>query len=193
MSKHKSVGGLGYPIIFDYYIATLLSQLKPWFNPAINKQWMVIERYFVPNNNSHLFLIHSKLPQESINNLSPLTKASIQAWSVLMNKLSLCEDLKEIPITLQTLELLSPALNLNNWSKNGINYISDLCVDNIMLSFNYICCKFLLPKTEFFTYLRIKSIINKGCNPSLYLPPQLCSYLFDAPLATKGITLCYNL
>lgn len=97
-------------------------------------------------------LIHSKLPPDLVSNLSPLTKASLQAWSAFSNELKSHDNLKEARIALKALELLYPSLALDNWSKHGLMYISDLYNSNTILSFEDICRKFSLPKTEMFNY-----------------------------------------
>lgn len=43
--SHRKVGGLGLVDIKDYYTATLLAQLKHWFNPHSEALWLEIETY----------------------------------------------------------------------------------------------------------------------------------------------------
>lgn len=193
MSKHRSIGGLGYPVIFDYYVAALLSQLQPWFNPSIHKQWLEIEICFIPKQNRHLFFVHSKLPPDLIKNLSPSTKASLHVWSTFLNRLTAHDNLQEAYIALEALELLSPSLKLDNWTKRGLKFVSDLYVDSSILPFESLCHRFSLPDMERFNYMRINSIIKSWSNLTLSLPPHLFSYLLVNPLPTRGISLCYNL
>lgn len=49
--RQRSKGGMGVPVIKDYYKAALLDQLKTWFDPSPEKQWVLLECNLVQNNN----------------------------------------------------------------------------------------------------------------------------------------------
>lgn len=54
---HKSVGGLGYVDLKDYYYASLLAQLKPWFMPHSQSIRRDLEALQVPGCTLYDWLI----------------------------------------------------------------------------------------------------------------------------------------
>lgn len=46
-SKHRSQGGIGFPVLRYYYRAAILDQLKAWFKPAPGRLYISIENVMV--------------------------------------------------------------------------------------------------------------------------------------------------
>lgn len=61
LMKHRLAGGMGLPIIKDYYTASLLAQLRTWFTPKSSCPWYEIESLQVPGL-SPLLLRHQQWP-----------------------------------------------------------------------------------------------------------------------------------
>lgn len=194
--KHKSIGGVGFPDIQDY-TDVILSQLRPWFNLDNRAPWMDTEIYLIPKNNTFLFFVPVQIPHWISDRLSPLTRLSLSLWHSFCKNLPRQFPLKNVQIPLKTLELLSHSLGLNRWINWGLMYVQDLVSHNSLFLFRELAHKFNLPETEYFTYLRVKSILKTWDTHSLELPVCLFHFLFNQSPnlknKQKGISLCYNL
>lgn len=57
MTKYKLTGGLSLPDLRDYFVATLLDQVKFWFSNLEQKHWSDIEQSFVPLGCLHSLVV----------------------------------------------------------------------------------------------------------------------------------------
>lgn len=77
---------MGVPVIKDYYRATLLDQLKTWFDPSPVKQWVLLEHNLVQNNNLRALLIAAATNKPLHLPDHPSISALLKAWIDLLDR-----------------------------------------------------------------------------------------------------------
>lgn len=120
--KHKSVGEMGIPILKDYYVATILDQLKNWFESAILKPWCQLEFAWMHPKSLLSLLVATDLLPKGIDIDHPTIQATIQAWSYL--RMTGDDTLSSIDILtpLESLKWVIPNISLDQWiSKDILN------------------------------------------------------------------------
>lgn len=80
---HSSVGGMGYIDFYDYYTATILTQLKERFLPLPDTLWGKIEASSIPKKSLLPWLFGTQLGSHIPSFLSPTMLASVNAWHIL--------------------------------------------------------------------------------------------------------------
>lgn len=80
----RKVGGVGHILIKDYYVASILAQLRTWFPNSPRTRWQEIEESQTPSNTLYDLLMSSILNTTYTTILSPSMKASLQAWKMLI-------------------------------------------------------------------------------------------------------------
>lgn len=86
--KYKLAGGLGIPILKDYYIAAILEQLRGWLDKSESKPWCQLEQaWLYPNSPLSLLLAHN-IQHTNITIDHPTIQASLNAWTYLKKHLT---------------------------------------------------------------------------------------------------------
>lgn len=190
--KHRLVGGMGYPDIRDYYLATILSQLQEWTQTHQNTLWGNIENNATPGPNLACWLYSTSAQITNTHLYSPTIQASVKAWKILHNTKWLSLTTKPIHVPIQTLRLLSPDLTIPNWLLPQTSTTEELRNTIQHKPFTVIQSTHKAPTSDFLTYLRIQSCLSR--NPSIEgsLPNKLWSFYFTQESQSKGISIIYS-
>lgn len=159
--KHRSVGGLGIPILKDYYTVTILDQLRGWFNQSAPKPWCQLEQSWLFPYSPRSLLIDHKVLHTNISIDHPTIHASLHAWSHVKEVTYLKTHSTKISIPLESLHWLIPNISLSLWMNREVLHLKDLMKDDILMSFPVIQDKFNIPSSEFLTYFQISSIYQQ--------------------------------
>lgn len=101
LRKHKKAGGMGVPDIHDYYIATLLDQLRFWFIQPNLKPWSSLQQNTVQLGNLQSLLMANTLsPKIKIGLDHPTISASILAWKRFLLYGNSSAKQTKVPITI---------------------------------------------------------------------------------------------
>lgn len=85
--KHKSVGGVGLPMLTKYYYAALLDQIKAW-SILQDKHWVSIKRAMTTNHNLQSLLYVKMISNPTHTPFLPCISASLEAWRFLIDHLN---------------------------------------------------------------------------------------------------------
>lgn len=124
--KHKAVGGIGLPVLKEYYMAAILDQLRGWFDQTITKPWCQLEHAWLSPNSPLYLLIAHNMPHINIPIDHPTIQASMNSWTYLKEVTHPTLPSTNIPIPLDTLHWLIPNISLTHWLRKDIHYLRDL-------------------------------------------------------------------
>lgn len=191
--KHKSVGGLGIPILKDYYIAAILDQLRGWFARPVTKPWCQLEQSWLFPYSPRSLLIAHNMSKSNISVDHPTIQASLHAWSYSKEVTHSKVQSTKVPIPLESLHRLIPNISLGHWTKGETLHLQDLIKDDKLMTFSDIQNKFNIPASEFLTYSQIASIFRQLNTNNLPIPTPLWNHLTSTNPKAKGISLVYDL
>lgn len=160
-SRHKSVRGMGLPLLKDYYTAAVLDQLKNWFTNPTTKPWCQIELAWLNSKSPLPLLVASYLSKDNKISNHPTIQATTQAWSKLRSKGYAFYSTTNIPIPLESLKWTIPNIRLHKWLGNNILNLADITMGDRMLPFRTIQQKFNIPNSELLTYTQISSYYQR--------------------------------
>lgn len=123
--KLRKAGGVDHTHIHDYYLASILSQLKGWFPPAPNTFWAELEQFQVLRDNLYNFLISNPFLSCMDADMSLTIQVSIEAWSTLPKVIPSSHKLTPLKFLLHALSLLISGILLTGWCSSGIFMLED--------------------------------------------------------------------
>lgn len=190
--KHRSAGGMGYIDLIDYYLATLLSQLKDWLSDEPTTLWGNIENNLTPGKNLKDWLFSTLSGQSYLNHYSPAIRASIKAWKTLHDIKWSHLPTKTIRIPLTVFPLLSPDLKVPTWLSAQATHIATLRPKILDKPFSQMQNEYDAPAKDYFTYYRLQKCL--AAHPSLEkaLPIKMWNFLFTDNTRSKGTSLFYS-
>lgn len=168
--KHKSVGGMGLPILKDYYTALVLDQLKDWFTNTGTKPWCQLEHAWLSPKSPISLLVAYKLPQAEITIEHPTMLATLQAWSYLKRTEVNTSAYTNILIPLESLKWIIPNISLNSLPDREIYHLTDIVQKSKLMPFTDIQEKYRIPSSEYLTFAQISSFyqhLKMTTSPSL--------------------------
>lgn len=149
LTKHRSAGSMGFTYLWDYYRASLLTQLKVWYTNISDAPWCNIEQTLSPTKDLFsLLLLDNRLPY------LPLTiQASLMAWRDLCSSTHSPDKATEVPIPIDILTKAIPNITITDWHNKGITHIADLFHNDHLKTFHSLQMEYnLLPKDEYKYY-----------------------------------------
>lgn len=142
---------MGYIDFHDYYLATVLTQLKEWFLPLPHMLWGQIESSFTTKKSLLGWLHGIQLGCPTPFYISPTMAASNKAWWSLNNLSPNSEDLIKVNIPNTFLEYLIDNSSFTNWHTAGIHHIDDLYIADTPKSFPQLQAEFQVAKISIST------------------------------------------
>lgn len=116
----RRAGGVGHVLLKDYRTASILSQAKSWFPQSHDSRWLELEKSQVPGNNLYDLLLISNLRTHTNTTLSPMIVATLQAWRTFSSMQFPGAATKTLPLTISSLALIIPDLQISHWISKGI-------------------------------------------------------------------------
>lgn len=183
---------MGYIDLHDYYLASILTQLKDWLADTPSTLWGNIENTLTPGRNLKDCLFASIAKHTHYNHHSPTIRASIKAWKSLCSFSWPHLPTKIVHIPLTTLSHLSPELQVPAWLASQAPHVSALRSLTDNKSFSQIREELNAPASDFLTYLRLKSCLSAHPHLEMTLPIKIWLFLFSDDTRFKGTSLIYS-
>lgn len=121
LQKHKKVGGgMGFPILRDYFTASLLEQTKFWFQSSSLKHWASIEKYWTsppPQNFLSSTLLANSFSNTHFKSTYPIIQLVMNTWKQFCFSRNFIAALTDIPTPLSSIQTHIADLSLNTWTK----------------------------------------------------------------------------
>lgn len=108
---------MGHTHIQDYYIASILAQLKGWFTPSQTTLWAALEQHQITGGNLYNDLISSPFLSRSCYTIGATIQTSIEAWFTLCAHMFSHYKQTTLRFSLLALSLLIPGISLTNLAK----------------------------------------------------------------------------
>uniref|UniRef100_A0A803J749 Reverse transcriptase domain-containing protein n=1 Tax=Xenopus tropicalis TaxID=8364 RepID=A0A803J749_XENTR len=209
MTKPKSLGGLGVPHIYRYYLASRLEAMIITHKPT-KEPWKIIENQATaPLKLAHLFWI-PKPSRLTPSDLLPTSKHALDLWDTTAHKFKLSTTDTKLKTIFNNKDFTpgcTPA-NFKTWIAANLTTIKALAPEQKIISFQECTDKYEILNTQLFQYLQIKHYIEAKIktqknNPLTYLenichrqsqPEHLISMLYyqlakdTTPLQQKYMT-----
>lgn len=164
-------GGLKVPFLQGYYWAAQLRAASYWFDTTSLPDWVRIEEKTTSKIPLKLYLHSAKLSFLKKHTLNPFVKNTVIVWYEVLKYLKENAALSQFsPIWGN--KNFTPGTNdlgFKIWANKGINKISDLYDNNVLLSFTDVKQRFNIDGKHFFKYLQIRHFIKQTQN-SLNMP-----------------------
>lgn len=142
--KHRSLGGVGFPDIKDYYWALQWDQLKHWFVSS-SPLWADIECYFAPTSDLYSFLLSDIWKPWNLKYLTTPMQASLLAWRHLISAPSSSRSPTHVTFPLQILETMIPSPTGKPLLTYGIQEANALLKHNALFSLEELVNKYHIP------------------------------------------------
>lgn len=160
MQRERKDGGLALPDFELYNWAFTLRPLLVWLRPNSQVSWRELEESLVGPHFLDQFL-NLYPPGPRHNNFGSIISRLIQVWE---KSGKLCGGSfpwdPGIPIFgNEKLQINKRPLRFTAWEEKGISVLGDIFGDNGLLSFADLCFKYNLPRTTFFFYLQLRSVL----------------------------------
>lgn len=153
-------GGLQVPNLRWYYMAAQLTSATHYFCPTTPPAWVDIEQKSVPDLPLHTFLYSSDTKALRKNTRNPFLKNTIIIWHAAHKYVGDPPSLSQFtPIWGN--EKFTPGKSdggFKIWKYKGIQKIKDLYADGMLLTFDQLCKKYLIPPKQFFKYLQLEKL-----------------------------------
>ncbi|KAM8953133.1 zinc finger B-box domain-containing protein 1 [Pelodytes ibericus] len=157
-------GGLGFPLIGQFYEASMLLHLvKTQLPQAKQETWYKIEVELLGGKDmsSIIWSVKHKKYPTSMKNKSVIIDEIMPNWFSLKRKANIENNIFGTQ-KLNVLEAILEDLSLGDWENAGIQNISDLYQEGQMLTMPEMRDKYNLPNLNVFRYLRVKSCLLKN-------------------------------
>lgn len=92
---------MGLPVLHDYYRATQSDQLKAWFDPIPEKQWVILEKVMISNVDLKALLLARATQQTVYVPDHPSISTNLAAWDHLFCKQNTSSSLSLITLLLR--------------------------------------------------------------------------------------------
>lgn len=116
----RSVGGMGIPVLKDYYVASMLDQHRNWFSCSTLKPWCQLEFSWMHSKSPQSLLMVTELFSTGKNVEHSNIQATLQAWSYLRKTSEDILTCSNIPIPLESLKWTIPDIALDQWLSKGV-------------------------------------------------------------------------
>lgn len=130
---HRSIGGIRYKCFKDYYIASILAQLKPWFTYKSSCLRSSIEALQVLEHSLKNLLLSIPINKKGITALSPTVLATRRSFDYYISNAFRGTNPCKLPLSISILSLLIPNISIKLWEDKGILLMSDLYSDNLLI------------------------------------------------------------
>ena len=173
LQKPRNRGGLALPNFMHYYWAANIHKLVYWLkNP--DADWCNLEAQSC-HSSSLSALVFSSLPlSPSCHSLNPLVQSTLKIWIQFRRHFKFSSASFLGPIGNN--HLFAPSIldsTFTLWARLGLNSFKDLFDGGIFPSFNTLCLKFNLPRTNFFRYLQVRNFVRTESDSFPGLPQEL--------------------
>lgn len=191
--KHRLYGGVGYVDFQDYFSASILTQVREWFNSTPTTQWGHIESNYCKHGPANLWLLGALLGVKILTHLPTTMVVSIKTWLKLLASTDLTDQNVSVKIPFQVLHLIIDHVLIDSWSRKGIKFIHDLYTNGSLRSFQSVKSEFDLPHTSYFQYAQIGHCLQSLGNFCQHIHTLAWTSLTSPVHQKKGISLFYNL
>ena len=193
LQRPKELGGMGLPRFRFYYWSCNIRAISFWCNVR-GVDWAEME-----NQSCHLTslqaLIFASLKTTVPKLKNPVVSHSVKIWLQIRKHFKWQEISVLTPIT-QNHEFPQALQEISfvQWKAKGINTIQDLFIDKIFGTFDQLCGKYQLSKTDFFKYLQIRSFAKTllPSFPSQPINSEINTVLLKTPLKKGSISKICN-
>ena len=124
-----------------------------------------------------------------------VVKSTIKIWTQMRRHFGWLSLSLKSPT--HTNHFFKPSLldkTFTGWQEKGIKSFRDLYSEGVFSSFEQLCLKFRLPRSNFFRYLQARDFLHKTLTQFPALPPcSPCDALLERPPSFRGIiSILYN-
>lgn len=117
--KHRLCGGVGYIDFYDYYSASILTQLKEWFLPSPTTVWGLIESSHSPHYSLSSWLFSAQLGAWVPSFIPSTIIITLRSWKWLLQQAQTYTNSTTLKIPLSALAPFIPKYPSHPGSKKG--------------------------------------------------------------------------
>lgn len=183
---------MGHTNVKDYYIASILAQLKGWFTPFPTTLRAAFEQHHITGGNLYNYLISSSFLPQPCPTIGPTIQAARVAWLNLRAHMSSQQKQTTLRFTISARSLFIPGISLANWHSSRALLLEDLYVGPALKTFRMLQLVFSIPQSEHYRYLQISHLLNQSSSLTISLPWQIAQYYLAKNTNIKGISLFYT-
>uniref|UniRef100_A0A8C6NVZ4 Reverse transcriptase domain-containing protein n=1 Tax=Nothobranchius furzeri TaxID=105023 RepID=A0A8C6NVZ4_NOTFU len=192
MQRERKDGGLSLPDFKLYNRAFTLRPLSVWFQTDVKVSWRELEESLVSPHSLHQILHLYPMGSRS-SSYGQIITYMLKVWEIAGK---LCGGLfpwdPGIPLFgNKRLQIDKQPLRCVAWDERGISVLGDIFGADGLLSFAELCAKINLPRTTFYCYLQLRSVLKalgvplQGSLPSLPVKKLLCTQTNVVGYASK--------
>ena len=194
LQRPRDIGGLALPNFIFYYWATNTQKISFWIN-APETDWCLLEAHSCYSS-SLPALVYSSLPIKlSSHSTNPIVLATLRIWIQFRRHFKFQTASSLGPISKN--HLFPPSVvdtTFSQWAKKGLMCFRDLYDDDHFSSFDSLCKRYDLDRSNLFRYFQVRHFVRKHFQS---YPDLLCKTLWESLLDThptqKGlISKVYN-
>lgn len=190
--KHRIAGGMGLVDIQDYFRASILTQLKHWFNPSTDILWSSLEQALCPTKNLRSLLLLDALHPVPIQQLPLTIQASLLARRDLCKLAPQTSTRVDSPIPLNILEHMIPNFTTTQWLNRGIKWLAYLYQGDSLKPFPILQKQFSLAPTDAYKYNQVSHLLRSNKIHRVFLTDKIWRFYTTSPIPPKGISLLNN-
>lgn len=161
LQRDRKEGGLSLPNFKLYNWAFTLRPLTDWFRTDSQVSWRELEESLVSPNPLENFLGVYRRPISRRVHGSIVVRL-VEVWEKAGK---LCGDLfpwdPGIPLFgNQRLQINKKPIQFTAWEERGVSVLGDIFGEHGLMSFEELCTKYNLPRTTFYFYLQLRSMLR---------------------------------
>lgn len=177
LERQKDEGGLALPNFLYYYWSCNIDKVIYWAehsNQENKPVWVEMEQASC-GPVSLFSMLCAPLPlNRKYLTSNPLVTSSLKIWAPFRSHFKQKQALSLLPITSNA--LFPPSLidhAFQAWFRKGLRCVRDFFQGGSFISFEHMIKAFDIPKSNFYRYLQVRSLVKKYFN-TLSAPPPHC-------------------
>lgn len=187
LQRSRDVGGLALPSFIHYYWAANVQKVLFWLHLP-DTSWCVLEGQSCCSS-SLPALVYSSLPiKMSQFTSNPIVLSTLRIWTQFRCHYKFTSASLLGPISRN--HLFPPSsldLTFTQWSRKGLTCFKNLYSNDTFDSFDNLCGKYDLPRSNFFRYLQIRHCTNTHFPSFPALPPETVWERMTLLFTQKGL------
>lgn len=189
MFRPQNKGGLGLTNIWQYFLATKLTQMAQWFAPTPYIPWLNFESTSISPHFLQGLLWSDLNSHHKIRKLNNIVAHFLQLWPKIDKTLKPSSNTPPLASFLGDSRLLQ---NHNNnsfphWRKNNLTNLRALHSYKTFPSFPTLQSKYNLPSSELMNYLQIKNFYTEHYSLTIQSQTTLFEHICINSSSDKGL------
>ncbi len=187
LERQKDVGGLALSNFMYYYWSCNIDKLIYWAFES--GEWTCLGRNGTIGPVSLFLMLCAPLPHNrKYLPSNPLVTSSLKIWPQFRSHFKQKQALSLLPITSNALFPSSLTDHVFQvWSRKGLRYVRDFFQGSRFIKFEHMIKAFGIPKSNFYRYLQVRSLVKKYFNTLSTPPPHSWIEELDLSVSERGL------